>query len=431
MFSPRNLMIAGVVLVAVALGLVGPRHLVAVRPPVGACRTRAVAATATGTPAGERPDGVTTVGSRTTSPCPRRSPTRRSDRHQAFPVPLTGVGDDGGMTTLPPADELLARAHVVALPMRVRFRGVDVREALLIEGPAGWGEFSPFVEYADSESARWLAAGIEAAYAVWPAPVRDAVSVNATVPAVGPDRVPEVLARFDGCTTAKVKVAERGQTLDDDVDRVAAVRSAMGPSARIRVDANGGWDVETATEALRRLTAYDLEYAEQPCATSRSSSSCERHWRATGSTSSSPPTSRSARPRTRSVSRRLGAADVVVVKVAPLGGVRAALEIVEACGLPAVVSSALDTSVGIAAGVALAAALPSLDHACGLGTVGLFERDVVGDAVAPDGRTADDRDVPCPTRRHSPTSRRRPSGSSGGATGSSAATPCSTSGGAP
>ena len=125
---------------------------------------------------------------------------------------------------------------------------------------------------------------------------------------------------------------------------------------------------------------------------------------------------------------RLGAADIVVVKVAPLGGVARALEIVEACGLPAVVSSALDTSVGIAAGVALAAALPTLDHACGLGTVGLFERDVVGDAVAPDGRGPDDRAVPCRTRRLSPISRLRRSGSSGGATGSSAATRCSRAG---
>lgn len=289
------------------------------------------------------------------------------------------------MTTLPPADELVARAHVVALPMRVRFRGVDVREALLIDGPAGWGEFSPFVEYADSESARWLAAGLEAAYAVWPAPVRDAVSVNATVPAIGPDRVPEVLARFDGCTTAKVKVAERGQTLDDDVDRVAAVRSAMGPSAHIRVDANGGWDVETATEALRRLTAYDLEYAEQPCAgveelvelrTALAHNGIDVLIAADESIRKADDPIRVA---------RLGAADVVVVKVAPLGGVNAALEVVEACGLPAVVSSALDTSVGIAAGVALAAALPSLDHACGLGTVGLFERDVSATPWRPTG----------------------------------------------
>jgi o-succinylbenzoate synthase len=289
------------------------------------------------------------------------------------------------MTTPPPADELLARAHVVALPMRVRFRGVDVREALLLEGPSGWGEFSPFVEYADSESARWLAAAVEAAYAGWPAPVRAAVAVNATVPAVGADRVPEVLARFEGCTTAKVKVAERGQTLDDDVDRVAAVRSVMGPSARIRVDANGGWDVATATEALRRLTAYDLEYAEQPCASVEELIELRSALARLGIDVliAADESIRKADDPVRVA--RLGAADLVVVKVAPLGGVAAALEVVEACGLPAIVSSALDTSVGIAAGVALAAALPSLGHACGLGTVGLFDRDVSADPWRPTG----------------------------------------------
>ncbi len=168
---------------------------------------------------------------------------------------------------LPDLGDLLERVHVVALPMRVRFRGVDVREAVLFEGPSGWGEFAPFTEYGDVEAARWLAAGIEAAYAGWPAPLRDAVPVNATVPAVGPDRVPEVLARFDGCTTAKVKVAEGGQTLSDDLDRVAAVRDAMGPSGRVRVDANGGWSPDEALEALGKLSSHGLEYAEQPCAT--------------------------------------------------------------------------------------------------------------------------------------------------------------------
>ena len=170
--------------------------------------------------------------------------------------------------------------------------------------------------------------------------------------------MPEVLARFDGCTTAKVKVAERGQTLDDDVDRVAAVRSAMGPSARIRVDANGGWDVETATEALGRLTAYDLEYAEQPCATVEELVELRTALARNGIDVliAADESIRKAEDPIRVA--RLGAADIVVVKVAPLGGVARALEIVEACGLPAVVSSALDTSVGIAAGVALAAALP-------------------------------------------------------------------------
>jgi o-succinylbenzoate synthase len=287
------------------------------------------------------------------------------------------------MTPLPSADELLDRAHVVALPMRVRFRGVDVREVLLLDGPSGWGEFAPFVEYADDESARWLDAAIEAAYAAWPAPVRDAVPVNATVPAVPAGRVPDVLARFDGCTTAKVKVAERGQTLGDDIDRVAAVRAAMGPSARIRVDANGAWDVESAADALTLLAAYDLEYAEQPCATVEElvelRTSLAR--RGTDVLIAADESIRKAEDPLRVA--RLGAADVVVVKVAPLGGVARALEIVEACGLPAVVSSALDTSVGIAAGVALAAALPALDHACGLGTVGLFERDVSATPLRP------------------------------------------------
>ena len=287
------------------------------------------------------------------------------------------------MTRLPTADELLDRAHVVALPMRVRFRGVEVREALLLDGPSGWGEFAPFVEYDEHESARWLAAGVEAAYAAWPAPLRDAVPVNATVPAVTAEQVPDVLARFDGCTTAKVKVAEPGQLLSDDVDRVAAVRSALGPSARIRVDANGAWDVDSATAAIAALSAYDLEYAEQPCAAVEELAELRTALARKGIDVriAADESIRKADDPVRVA--RAGAADVVVVKVAPLGGVARALEVVEECGLPAVVSSALDTSVGIAAGVALAAALPALDHACGLGTVGLFERDVAVPALRP------------------------------------------------
>ena len=287
------------------------------------------------------------------------------------------------MTSLPTRADLLASAHVVALPMRVRFRGVDVREAVVFEGPCGWGEFAPFPEYSDDEAARWLEAGIEAAYAGWPAPVRATVPVNATVPAVPAERVADVLARFDGCTTAKVKVAERGQTVGDDVDRVAAVRAAMGPDARIRVDANGGWDEAGAVEALGRLVAYGLEYAEQPCATVEELASLRKTLARKGIDVpiAADESIRKADDPVRVA--RLGAADLVVVKVAPLGGVRAALEVVDACGLPAVVSSALDPSVGIAAGVALAAALPALDHACGLGTVSLFERDVAAAPLRP------------------------------------------------
>lgn len=289
------------------------------------------------------------------------------------------------MTDLPSADQLLATSHVVSIPMRVRFRGIETREALLFEGPRGWGEFAPFVEYDDVESARWLAAGIEWAYAAQPPPARDAVHVNATVPAVGPERVPQVLARFDGCTAAKVKVAEAGQSVAEDVDRVAAVRDAMGPTGRIRVDSNGGWDVVTATEALGKLAPYGLEYAEQPCATVEELAELR-----TALARKRIDVRIAADESIRKVSdplrvARMRAADVVVVKVAPLGGVRTALEVVEACGLPAVVSSALDTSVGIAAGVAVAAALPSLEFACGLGTVSLFVEDVAEDPLRPRG----------------------------------------------
>ena len=283
----------------------------------------------------------------------------------------------------PPLDELLGALRVVSIPMRVRFRGVTVREAALIRGPKGWGEFAPFPEYDDLESSGWLAAAVEAAYDGWPPPVRDAIPVNATVPAVAPLEVAEVLQRYDGCTTAKVKVAERGQTLQNDIDRVAAVRDAMGPQARVRVDANGGWTVPEATEALRRLSSYGLEYAEQPCATVEEMSSLRVHLARNGIdvlVAADESIRRAADPM-RVV--REEAADIIVVKVAPLGGVRAALAIARECALPTVVSSALDTSVGIRAGLALAAALPELPFACGLGTLELMGGDVSDDSLVP------------------------------------------------
>jgi o-succinylbenzoate synthase len=272
---------------------------------------------------------------------------------------------------------------VVAIPMRVRFRGVTVREAALVRGPSGWGEFAPFTEYQPPEAARWLAAAVEAGWGSWPEAVRDVVPVNATVPAVPADEVPAVLARFDGATTAKVKVAEAGQSLEDDVCRVAAVRDVMGTSARIRVDANGAWTVAEATDALRRLAAYGLEYAEQPCATVADL----RELRLTlARTGVDVPVAADESIRKAADPLRVAreeAADLVVVKVPPLGGVRRALEVVADCGLPAVVSSALDTSVGMAAGAALAAALPELPYACGLGTVTLLEGDVAARPLVP------------------------------------------------
>ncbi len=285
--------------------------------------------------------------------------------------------------TLPPLGDLLAGMRVVSLPLRVRFRGVEHREAALLQGPAGWGEFAPFLEYGAFESSRWLAAAVEAAWEGFPDPVRAEVPVNATLPAVAPEQVASVLARYDGCRTVKVKVAERGQSLADDLDRVAAVRDLVGADVRIRVDANGGWDVDQALTALRALAAYGLEYAEQPCAGVEELAELRRRLARThlDVLVAADESIRKADDPLRVA--REEAADLVVVKVAPLGGVRRALEIVEACGLPAVVSSALDTSVGIAAGVALAAALPQLDHACGLGTVELLAADVAHPSLVP------------------------------------------------
>jgi O-succinylbenzoate synthase len=270
----------------------------------------------------------------------------------------------------PPLEDLLDRLHVVALPMRVRFRGITTREVALIDGPAGWGEFGAFLEYQPREAAHWLASGIEAAYQRPPPTRRERVPINATVPAVAAADVPEVLARFPGAGTAKVKVAEPGQTLADDVARVNAVR-ALVPT--VRVDANGGWSVEEAVAAAAALTADGpLEYLEQPCATVDELAALRRRVEVPIAADES---IRKADDPLAVV--RAGAADIAVLKVAPLGGISAMLAIAAQIGIPVVVSSALDSAVGIAAGLTAAAALPQLRHACGLGTGGLFVEDVV------------------------------------------------------
>jgi o-succinylbenzoate synthase len=266
-----------------------------------------------------------------------------------------------------------------AIPMTTRFRGITVREGALIRGPAGWGEFSPFAEYGPRESARWLASALESAFADWPAPVRERVPVNVTVPATDPDHARRIVLA-SRCRTAKVKVAERGQADADDIARVEAVRDALGPDGKIRVDANGGWDLDRATAMLRQLDRYGLEYAEQPCATLAELASLRRRVAVPLAADES---IRKAEDPMKV--RAAGAADIVVVKVAPLGGVRAALRVAEACALPVVVSSAVDTSVGLAAGVALAAALPELPYACGLATMSLLSGDVTSDPLTEDG----------------------------------------------
>ncbi|MEU2204863.1 o-succinylbenzoate synthase [Microbacterium oleivorans] len=282
---------------------------------------------------------------------------------------------------LPPLADLRASARVVALPLHTRFRGIDVREALLLEGPEGWAEFSPFVEYDDRESAAWLEAAIEYGWERTPAAVRDTVPVNATVPAVAAASVPEVLARFDGCRTAKVKVAEPGQTLADDVARVREVRAAMGPEGRIRIDANGAWNVDEAEHAVHALAGFDLEYVEQPCATVPELAELRTRIRWMDIPIAADESVRKADDPVAVA--RAGAADLLVIKVQPLGGVRRALEIVAEAGLPAVVSSALDTSVGLAMGTALAAALPDLAFDCGLGTASLLAADVAAEPLRP------------------------------------------------
>ncbi|MFW0773232.1 o-succinylbenzoate synthase [Paenarthrobacter nitroguajacolicus] len=289
------------------------------------------------------------------------------------------------MPALPSLEELLDSAHVVSLPMRVKFRGIMERETLLLRGPLGWGEFCPFPEYDDDESSRWLAAALEAGWLGFPAPVRDKIPVNATVPAVPAEHVPEVLARFGRVDAVKIKVAERGQHLADDIARVSAVREAL-PDAAIRVDANGAWDIEHAVEALGKLSVVELEYAEQPVPTIEGLAEVRQRLFEAG-TSVLIAADESVRKEEDPLRvARAGAADLIVVKVAPLGGAARALDLVQQAGLPAVVSSALDTSVGIRAGLALAAALPSLPYACGLGTVSLFTSDITLDPlVADDG----------------------------------------------
>jgi O-succinylbenzoate synthase len=271
--------------------------------------------------------------------------------------------------------DLLSGLRAFAIPMPTRFRGITVREGALIEGPAGWGEFSPFADYGPRECARWLACAVEAATAGWPPPARDRIPVNVTVPAVGPEQA-HALVSASACRTAKVKVAERGQSLADDIARVEAVRDALGPAGAVRVDANAAWDVGQAERALRELNRFGLEYAEQPCPDLDDLAALRR--RVDVPVAADESIRRAEDPL---AVRAAGAADIVVIKAQPLGGVRAALAVAEACGLPVVVSSAVETSVGLAAGLALAAALPELRYACGLATMSLLAGDVTGDPL--------------------------------------------------
>jgi len=263
-----------------------------------------------------------------------------------------------------------------AIGLRTRFRGITVREGMVWRGPAGWAEWSPFLDYAGAEIVPWLRAADEAAEVGWPPAVRDRILVNSTVPATDPERAARIVAEA-GCRTAKVKVAEAGQSLADDLARVEAVRDVLGPIGRLRIDANGGWSVDQAYAAIRALDRFDLEYVEQPCRSVEELADLRRRLARGGSNVLLAADESIRRAEDPYRVAELGAADIAVLKVQPLGGVRACLEIADRIGLPVVVSSALETAIGIRAGLALAAALPELPYACGLNTVALLADDLV------------------------------------------------------
>lgn len=294
---------------------------------------------------------------------------------------------------LPTAEEILERAHVVALPMAVRFRGITTREALLIDGPAGWGEFAPFIEYGPKESVAWLRAGIEAAFEGLPE-ATGRVEVNGTVPAVPAEQVEAVLARYpQGVSTFKIKVAEQGQSLADDTARLARVH-ALRPDARLRVDANRAWSVDEACEAIAAFARIaELEYVEQPCGSAEELAEVRRR---VDTPIAADESIRKASDPYRVA--ELAAADVAVCKVAPLGGVRPLVRISRELGLDITVASALDTAVGMDAG--LVAAKLTGSRAAGLATQNLFAEDVAEPRPLVDGRLTVRRTTPDPERLH-------------------------------
>ena len=276
-------------------------------------------------------------------------------------------------------DQILATAKVLAIPMRTKFRGLTTREVLLFEGPNGWAEWSPFTEYEDEEASIWLKAAIEWAFGDIPKTDVKTIKVNATLPAV--KDVQKALEPFGKFEVVKIKVAEAGQTLQDDLDRIHQVRE-LYPDARIRLDANGNWDIETALKIAKTIYQENvpLEYLEQPVRTIAEMAELKLKLQEFN-------IKLAADESVRKVSDPLAvaqanAADILVLKVAPLGGINNALAIAKEAGLPVVVSSALETSVGISMGAHLAALLNS-QYASGLATAALLTGDVTGHPLIP------------------------------------------------
>ena len=275
----------------------------------------------------------------------------------------------------PSLDELLASARVVALPLRTKFRGLLEREMVLFEGPMGWAEWSPFVEYPDEEAALWLEAAIEFAYFDLPTLHRNSIAVNAILPAVSLEQIADVLLSFGEIKTIKIKVAEPGHSLQQDLARVLLVHK-LYPAAKLRLDANGGYSIDEAQSLAMALVdeGVPLDYLEQPVGTIAQMAELRLQLSRIG-------VKIAADESVRKVSDPLAvahaaAADILVLKAAPLGGIRNALEIAAEAGLPVVVSSALESSVGLSMGAHLAAALPNLEFDCGLATGHLLAGDV-------------------------------------------------------
>lgn len=262
-------------------------------------------------------------------------------------------------------------ATVFAIPLADDVGGVGRCEGMLIEGPQGWGEFSPPAWCDDRQAGRWLTAAIEAGTVGWPDPVRGQAPVAVTVPSVGPGRAREIVAGA-GCPAASVRVGDSPGSLSADIARLAAVRDAMGPSAAIRCDANGNWGLDAALAAIPALdrAAGGLEFVEQPCRALDDVAAVRR---------------RVGIPVAVDQSLRDGAdplrlreaADIAVLTVGALGGVRRALRVAELCGLPCAVGAELETSLGLAGGLALAGALPDVGHASALAGARLLAGDIV------------------------------------------------------
>lgn len=268
-------------------------------------------------------------------------------------------------------DSILESLKVVVLPTKTDFRSVSVREVALIEGPSGWGEFSPFLEYEPTECVPWLVSAVEAATVALPEMLRTRIEVNATMPAInGRENIEEVLSWFPGCKTVKIKV---GADLREDLARIAIVCDLL-PSARIRIDVNGSWSVGKATQAIHAI--YDichLEYVEQPCNSLEDLRELKKRIGIPVLIAGDEVVRKAQDPMAVDLQ---DAIDVLLLKVAPLGGIKKSMEIAAHHGKPVAVSSALDSAVGISYGLHLAAALPEMHHACGLGTGQLLGADV-------------------------------------------------------